>query len=565
MPMIPLAQIEPDPENVRLRPTTTEADNQLAASMTALGLLQPIVLRAEGAAAYRVIAGHRRYEAARKIGWTEIPAVILDPESQGQARLMQLSENAVRADMSAVDLWCAVEKAASEGQPDEAISLAMNLPLRRVAQLRAMGSLPAPLCEFIRAHDEVPPEDVLRVICQAPAERVLAAFKEAKGRWRKTDYRFPWWNVKDACSVSRIPLSEARFDLDLYDGPVFRDLFAEQEQAEALDTARFLELQREWAKAQPEAWKAKGFARAECLPVSSYGELDLPPGFRRAEALPATARIKKADRASHAYFLGVKANGQVVEMVCPVPAPKRQEQDQALRDELASHEPPPKPERGPITKAGIEDMHRTKRGLVENHLKEGVTGTGDLLTMAEMLAITLALLDDRSGWSGPKLDNILYNEDTSITFDASRLRTAFQTLASWHVRPKTGVSSLGVTEIIGHGLGISPSWTLNRDGLDWLNKDGLQRVRQALGVPDFNTAKQLKAELLLRKGAGGSALTLTPDHLSEIEWQLTAPAKAPGYDDADDLDEDDGDALASAGLGTDEDYRGDHDGMEDAA
>lgn len=585
MPMIALCEIEPDPANVRIRPAAGAADDQLVASMRQLGLLQPIVLRrsawtVENAPAWTIVAGHRRWNAARTLGWTEIPAVVIEPSADGEARLMQLSENAVRADMSAVDIWCAVERAAAEGQSDEAIALALNMTARRVAQLRAMGRLPTEVCDFIRAHGDMPDERHVRTMCQAPHDRVLSAFKQAQQKHRPGDYRFPWWTVAEACEFQRIPLKHARFELDLYDGPVFADLFADKEETEALDVAKFLELQRAWAADQPKVWAAKGFGRAEMLDCSQYGEPVLPSGYRQGEKLSPSARIKKDDRKGYAYFIAVCGHGEVHEGIYPIPAPKKVKRDDALKGELGTDEPAPAPkERAPITKAGMDDLHETKRRLVRQQLLTGCVASGEEVTTEEMLAVALALLDDRAGWAGPKCDG-LYNEDGSLTFDRSRLLAIWARLTAWHVMPNTGVASLGVTEAIGQGLGISPVWTLDREKLDWLNKDALERLRVALKVPEQSTAKALKMKIIQRHAPRNTtgfatAVTLTPEHLAEIEWQPTKPIKSPHYssdtaeagdedegdDDLDirdetDVDEDDGEALASAGLGTDEDYGG---------
>jgi ParB family chromosome partitioning protein len=83
------------------------AIEELAASMKEHGLLQPIVVRAVGNA-YELIAGHRRLEAARVLGWRTIPAVIrVDTEATSQ--LLTLVENLQREDLSAREEAAALE------------------------------------------------------------------------------------------------------------------------------------------------------------------------------------------------------------------------------------------------------------------------------------------------------------------------------------------------------------------------------------------------------------------------------------------------------------------------
>jgi N6-adenosine-specific RNA methylase IME4 len=81
----------------RLRPEVVE---ELAASIAAQGLLQPIVLRPRGPANYWLVAGHHRLEAVRKCGHDCIRAVILDGLDADRALLAEIDENLIRADLS---------------------------------------------------------------------------------------------------------------------------------------------------------------------------------------------------------------------------------------------------------------------------------------------------------------------------------------------------------------------------------------------------------------------------------------------------------------------------------
>ena len=73
---------------VALNPDTVA---QLVESIQAVGLLQPIGIRADKTLVY----GYHRLEACKRLGWTEIPAVIVDTEDL-HAQLAELDENLVR-------------------------------------------------------------------------------------------------------------------------------------------------------------------------------------------------------------------------------------------------------------------------------------------------------------------------------------------------------------------------------------------------------------------------------------------------------------------------------------
>lgn len=75
----------------------------LAASMADLGLLQPIVIDQEN----RLIAGHRRLEAAKQLGWTEIPVNVINLADIVKG---EVAENLIRKDFTASEI-AAIKKA----------------------------------------------------------------------------------------------------------------------------------------------------------------------------------------------------------------------------------------------------------------------------------------------------------------------------------------------------------------------------------------------------------------------------------------------------------------------
>jgi len=90
------------------RPLITEAVYKLAASISEVGLIQPISVRCvpvmDGGVAvdgYQIVAGHHRVAAARALGWTEIDAIIVDAGEHLQAELIEIDENLCRAELTA--------------------------------------------------------------------------------------------------------------------------------------------------------------------------------------------------------------------------------------------------------------------------------------------------------------------------------------------------------------------------------------------------------------------------------------------------------------------------------
>lgn len=100
---LPLREIEPDPEQPRKR-FDEDALNQLADSIAENGLLQPIAVRPKKVGTgYIIIAGERRWRAARLAGLDEVPVIIKDVTDE-QAAALALIENLQREDLDPIEV-----------------------------------------------------------------------------------------------------------------------------------------------------------------------------------------------------------------------------------------------------------------------------------------------------------------------------------------------------------------------------------------------------------------------------------------------------------------------------
>jgi ParB family chromosome partitioning protein len=96
--------LEPSPRNPRRR---IENVAELADSIREYGLLQPIVVRGTDQG-YEVVAGHRRLEAVRSLGWDDVPAVV-QAADESRAYLLSLVENLQREDLTPREESAALE------------------------------------------------------------------------------------------------------------------------------------------------------------------------------------------------------------------------------------------------------------------------------------------------------------------------------------------------------------------------------------------------------------------------------------------------------------------------
>lgn len=98
--MLRLSQVDPNRSQPRQK-FEDEALEELADSIRQFGVLQPILVQKKGAR-FEIIAGERRWRAARKAGLTEIPAIVREYSDQETLEL-SLIENIQREDLNPIE------------------------------------------------------------------------------------------------------------------------------------------------------------------------------------------------------------------------------------------------------------------------------------------------------------------------------------------------------------------------------------------------------------------------------------------------------------------------------
>jgi ParB family transcriptional regulator, chromosome partitioning protein len=98
---VPVEQIHPSPRQPRKR-FDHEATAGLAESIRTQGIIQPVVLRPRPAGGFELIAGERRWRAAREANLSTLPALIRDAADR-DALLLGLVENVAREELSPIE------------------------------------------------------------------------------------------------------------------------------------------------------------------------------------------------------------------------------------------------------------------------------------------------------------------------------------------------------------------------------------------------------------------------------------------------------------------------------
>ena len=109
---VPIDRIEPNPENPRLL-FEESALEELAASIREHGVLQPILVRPTGRDQYQLVAGERRWRAARLAGLLTIPALVEELDDDAALEIAVI-ENLQREDLSPLEEANMYEKMVTE-------------------------------------------------------------------------------------------------------------------------------------------------------------------------------------------------------------------------------------------------------------------------------------------------------------------------------------------------------------------------------------------------------------------------------------------------------------------
>ena len=146
---IPLDSIVPNP--VQPRRNFDEASlRELSESLKTQGVLQPVIVKREGNE-FILIAGERRYRAARLSGMEKIPAVIIEGKDESDMLQMALVENMQREDLNPLELAEAFRQLMDEaGMTQNQLASQVGKSRAAVANILRLLTLPEKIKNMIR-------------------------------------------------------------------------------------------------------------------------------------------------------------------------------------------------------------------------------------------------------------------------------------------------------------------------------------------------------------------------------------------------------------------------------
>jgi ParB family chromosome partitioning protein len=176
-----VAAIRPNPKQPRRRFDETALD-ALAESLRTSGLVQPVVVRVLPEGGYELIAGERRWLAAKRAGIDHIPALVREAADRERLELA-LVENVVREDLNPMELAHAVAALVEDfGQTHAHVASTLGRSRPAISNLLRLLELPDPVQELV--HEGKLSEGHARAVLMADgarARRELAERAVAEG------------------------------------------------------------------------------------------------------------------------------------------------------------------------------------------------------------------------------------------------------------------------------------------------------------------------------------------------------------------------------------------------
>ncbi|MFG1339989.1 ParB/RepB/Spo0J family partition protein [Xanthobacter autotrophicus] len=299
---IPLGQLVPSSLNVRkvAEKASDPALLTLAASIRSLGLLQPLLVRAEGEV-FAIVAGSRRYRAlfilaqenaAAGVEASEpVPCLVMDDGDDAAAIEASLAENIARLPMDEIDQYRAFSALKVEGLSVSDIAARFGVTERLVEQRLAIAGIIPPILTAYRKGDIRP--ETLRLLTMATPrqQKEWWTLYKSEDSYAPTGRALKDWLLGGA----QLPVSNALFDLALYDGAIVSDLFAEERYF--ADSAKFWALQNGAIAQKREAYLAARWAEVVVL--------DVGQGFSQ------WSHVKTPRTRGGKVFIAIAANGEV--------------------------------------------------------------------------------------------------------------------------------------------------------------------------------------------------------------------------------------------------------------
>ena len=537
--------LRPNPDNPRRTPVPAAMDDQLVASIRAIGVIQPPRVKETGGTLV-IIAGNRRVRAAIAAGLAAIDVLVCDADEADDA-MRSVSENLVRAALGSVDIWRATETLEAQGWNEQGIADALALPLRTIRRLKLLAHLHPPMLDVMAA-GQMPNEEQLRTIAAATREEQAQVWKKHRPKKGQEVY---WHQIAHALSKRRMPFSAAKFGDDLAKayGIVWEDdLFAPagEDGRYTTNVEGFFGAQQEWLQnSLPE--------RARLLPVDEHGRCELPKKAEQVYGKPG-----KGDIVGH--YIDAHT-GEVKTVAFRLPDPKQaakpgkggQPAEVAIAGGVSARTRPE------VTQKGSAMIGDLRTDALHQALREATIEDGTLLALL-VLAFGGRNVSVQSGAGLGAAERAAIcatlTEGGVLTADPATVRAAARSVLTIALSCRDNISDSGpVARVAGEAIGAAgylPNMATEAF-LSCLSKAALERAAAAEGVRVEARAKDTRARMIERFKAGvyvfpGALFQLTAEEMvkaAEARHAGSANGRADAGEDPDLADGEDDDRLST--------------------
>lgn len=240
---------------INARPATKDGLDELAASIAAKGLIQPLCVRPADGDRYEVIDGRRRHQAIAKLvkakTWKKdaaIPVLVRNEDDAG-ALETSLMANTVRLPMHAVDQFAVFARLSEQGKTDADIAARFGITERVVRQQKALGKLAPPIRDAWRK-GTIEPAAARAFTLHPSLDVQAAAYEKLRKTWGRS--AIPEHAVRGEF-VGRRVAAHTIHDAVMQryvaaGGTVSEDLFSEESYCD--DAALVETVTRDWAEAE---------------------------------------------------------------------------------------------------------------------------------------------------------------------------------------------------------------------------------------------------------------------------------------------------------------------------
>lgn len=480
--------LKPNPHNPRITPPPAAMEEQLLASIKAIGIIQPpIVVEKDGELVIK--AGTRRVTAAIAAGFETIDVIVADGD-EANGPMESLSENLIRASMNSVDIWRGIDALEQRGWNEPAIADALALPVRTIKRLKLLAHLHPPMLGAI-AKGSMPSEDQLRTIAAASRNEQAQVWKKHKPKKDRDVY---WSDVARALAKRRIPFSAAKFGDDLAQayGVVWEDdLFApaDGDGRYTTNVDGFFGAQQEWLQNNlPE--------RGTLLPQDEYGRPQLP---KKAENVYGTPG--KNDRIGH--YLD-PYSGAVKTLVYRLPDGKKVKPGKDPAGTAPDPEAPEPKTRPGVTQKGLAMIGDFRTDALHQALRESQIEDSTLLGLL-VLALAGKNVSVQSGADMSPFDReriaATITEGGVLTSDFGLIRTAARNMLVAALSCRDNMTNSGPgARIAGEAIGASlylPTMATD-EFLSCLSRQALEKAATTEGVRAEVRVRDTRARFIER-------------------------------------------------------------------